>query len=89
MVGEALLDRPAELLPHRQLVPLLDEFDELAVFDAEQGACVPCARSRLAFSVYVSCVVSDIGVSFAWVRNREISDASRVGGSRPPTAQQR
>ena len=40
MVGEALLDRPAELLPHRQLVPLLDEFDELAVFDAEQGACV-------------------------------------------------
>lgn len=89
MVGEALLDRPAELLPHRQLVPLLDEFDELAVFDAEQGACVLVREVEVAFSVYVSCVVSDIGVSFAWVRNGEISDASRVGGSRPPTAPQR
>src|SRR3954463_10340133 len=41
LVSQAFLNRPPQLLPHRQLVPLLDELGELAIFHAKEGAGRP------------------------------------------------
>src|SRR5262249_31034165 len=41
---QAFLDRPAQLLPHRQLVPVLDELGQFTALHPEQGAGRPAGR---------------------------------------------
>src|SRR5689334_16876710 len=68
LMRQALLDRPTQLLPHRQLVPVLDELDQFAVSHSEHRTRRPAglAPSGWDLAVRLAAVAAFGGIPQAY-----------------------